>query len=145
MKDKQPKTANREQRQSRELLGMISIFLAIVLGLALYLKPGSAGVLGDFVRKICVGLWGPMAYGLPVVPFVSGLIMLTGREHHFPRNRVLHAVFILCILSGFWHLLNYSLDDTRFVLNAMRKSHSTLDQAAPLPASLSFSFSGVVD
>ena len=71
---------SRELRQSRELMGMIGVLIAVVLSLALYSKPGTAGILGDAVREVCLGLWGPLVYGLPS-SFVLGMILLLGREH----------------------------------------------------------------
>lgn len=129
---------SRAFRQSRELLGMIGLLIAVVLSLALYSKPGTAGVLGDAVRQVCLGLWGPLVYGLPVVPLMTGLIMLLGREHRSPRQRIAHAILVFSIAAGIWHLLNFSIEDTRTLLQLMRREHSTLDPTAPLPASLSF-------
>lgn len=129
---------SRELRQSRELLGMIGVLIAVVLSLALYSKPGTAGVLGDAIRQVCLGLWGPLVYGLPVIPLMTGLILLLGREHRSPRQRIVHAVLVFSIAAGLWHLLNFSLEDTRALLQLLRSQHSTLDPTAPLPASLSF-------
>jgi len=73
------RAANREwERRHRESRGILYIACGILLGL--YLFVSGTGALGEFLSKFFFGLFGWVAYALPVVFFVAGVLAIAGKN-----------------------------------------------------------------
>jgi len=94
------------EKTKRYLFSAFSFLLAVVFIFSFY---GSAGAIGDYLKKIFGFLIGNVIYILPVVFIIFGVVLLKGKEV-FKENKnslIISTIILILGLSGFFSLLNF--------------------------------------
>lgn len=92
------KSSPRKVRQRRELTGVILIALSILFGLSIYMR-NITGIVGEIILHVMTGLFGFIAFVMPPLLFVYGLLHIFYPERPRVRNKTL-LVFLLLIIIG---------------------------------------------
>lgn len=94
------------EKTKRYLFSALSFLLAVVFIFSFY---GSAGVVGDYLKKIFGFLVGNVIYILPLIFIIFGVVLLKEKEV-FKENKnslIISTTILILGLSGFFSLLNF--------------------------------------
>jgi S-DNA-T family DNA segregation ATPase FtsK/SpoIIIE len=88
---------------SEEIAGIVLIALAILLGLSIYAS--ESGAFGNALRRVCLGVFGSVAYVLPGLLFVLGVYFLIYAERKIPAGKAVCWALIALGFISILHLL----------------------------------------
>ncbi len=89
---------NKTKRQHREFVGILIIGLSILFGLSIYYK-NLTGLFGEVILHIFTGMLGFIAYFLPPVLFIYGILHIFFPNRPQIKNKAV-LIFLLLVLVG---------------------------------------------
>lgn len=103
------KQQNFQTKKTREITGLVLLALAVFLAVAYYLPGARTGALGVFFLRIGRGLFGPLAYALPVLLVYCALEIWLEKQPVFTRMRMLNVLVLSFLLSALLHIATIDL------------------------------------
>lgn len=107
MKKKRRKTAASKRSGMYEIAGLLTVSLGLFLGLTIYSQGLSAGVVGQFFYPVLKGLFGIVSYILPIIIFISGILIIVARHRQINRSKMILSVLTIYMFLCFVHLLYF--------------------------------------
>lgn len=86
---------------NKEVVGVLLFFLGIALVLMFYLPADVTGTLGSFVKNLGFGLFGIMAYGLPILLVYMGIDYFIEKREGVSKVRVISVLLFMIAISAF--------------------------------------------
>ena len=97
------KTGNKKSDSMQNEILLILVTMVSVLMLLSYFN--LCGVAGTLIKQVMLGLFGYLAYILPVVLFFGIAFILANQENQEVRKKIPAAVMLLLFLDGLLHLI----------------------------------------
>lgn len=101
---------DRKTRGYRDLLGVLHLTIAILLGVAFYAPSAWLGPFGHVLRVVCGGLFGTFSYALPPAFLLWSLFYFREKQTSVTRGRVVGVLIIVLILSAIFSLFTLAPD-----------------------------------
>jgi len=92
------KSSAKNKRQRREFTGVMLIALSILFGLSIYTR-NTTGIIGEIILHVLTGMFGFVAFIMPPLIFIYGLLHIFFPQRPRIRNKAL-LVFLLLIIVG---------------------------------------------
>lgn len=101
-KKQAPRTREVSPSVSKEIVGITLIGLSILVLIGIF--SSNAGLFGELLRSLFVGLFGIGGYIFPLMAIIAGIFYMQGRKDLVYRMLVYGSTFVILLIS-FFHLL----------------------------------------
>ncbi|WP_058485210.1 DNA translocase FtsK [Defluviitalea phaphyphila] len=111
------RTVSKKQRQklkvektykgvlSQEIKGVLIFALALIYAVSIYTN--KAGIFGNFICKISVGIIGIGAYILPILMGIIGILILSKKTTTSNKIKIVIFIGMIILISTFIHIINF--------------------------------------
>lgn len=91
-----------------EIIFIIAFVIAIILILGMF---GQGGVIGKIFNNILFGLFGSIAYTLPICLFFSIAFGIANQRNSKAKIKMLFGIILFCIIASFLQIILYGIED----------------------------------
>ena len=103
-KNQETKKAKAPVKNNTEIISILTMALGLVLGVFCYVP--ETGVLGELIKNLSLGLFGPAIFSLPVIVFAVGLHFLVKKDVSY-KSKYIISLFVPLVISVIIHLISY--------------------------------------
>ncbi len=122
MKKRKYKTQNSIRKTKHEAVGVLLCALGLFSALSIYF-PQNTGVVGPMFRSLQMGLFGILAYVLPLAILIIGIMVIVSYRKTLHTTKLIFTLLFILLLMSFVHLFYfYAMDWTSFS-NLLRSSY----------------------
>lgn len=101
---KQKKKSTADSAQITAFAILLSLVVSICVFVLMYIDSG--GVINSFVKKLLMGLFGKVAYAIPITSIGLSIYLFMRKDLHRFRLKFTLVFFILCDISAVTHLIS---------------------------------------
>ncbi|MGI6538727.1 MAG: DNA translocase FtsK [Caldicoprobacterales bacterium] len=125
MKKKRGSTIPFRRNGLHEIIGLLTASLGLFIGLSIYSRGKSAGVIGSLVYPFIKGLFGIVSYILPVLIVSIGILVIISKKKIINRSKIYLSLLSVYLFLCFIHLLFFRQFDpnhfTSFVVDSYKR------------------------
>ena len=104
------KSSPKNARQRRELTGVILIAISILFGLSIYMR-NITGIVGEIILHVLTGLFGFVAFIMPPLFFIYGLLHIFYPQRPRIRNKTLLVLLLFIIVGAIFQAGSFNQPD----------------------------------
>ena len=104
------RSSAKNKRQRREFTGVILIALSILFGLSIYTR-NTTGIIGEIILHVLTGLFGFVAFVMPPLIFIYGLLHIFFPQRPRIRNKALLVLLLLIIVAAIFQVGSFNQSD----------------------------------
>lgn len=98
-----------KKRQHKEFAGILLIAFSILCGLSIYIRD-LTGLVGEIILYISTGILGSIAYLLPPILLIYGILIIFYPQRPQIRNKTIQVFLLLVVVGAIFHAGSYDKD-----------------------------------